>query len=124
MDLRTRHAGRQSDLSRNERRKAVRTVVRAYRRAMRRFARMRELDVWYARLDVQNLSERLGQRNEDSLDRGLRLAGKKARAHDHMAALATLTHEIDGVPKIISDPPWSCPSVSSRAEMTSRRVFA
>jgi uncharacterized protein (DUF2252 family) len=50
-------AGRQSDFSRNERRKAVRTVVRAYRRAMRRFARMHELDLWYARLDVQNLSQ-------------------------------------------------------------------
>ena len=95
-------AGRQSDFSRNERRKAVRTVVRAYRRAMRRFARMHELDIWYARLDVQNLSQQLGQRNEPELDRELRLASRKARAHDHLAALARLTHEVDGVPKIVS----------------------
>ena len=102
-------AGRQSDFSRNERRKAVRTVVRAYRRAMRRFARMHELDVWYARLDVQDLSQQLGQRNEADLDRELRLAAKRARAHDHLAALARLTHEVDGVPKIVSDPPLVVP---------------
>jgi len=31
------------------------TVVRAYRIAMRRFAAMRNLDVWYSRLDVEEL---------------------------------------------------------------------
>ena len=48
-------AGRDRDFTPTETRAAVLTTVRAYREAMREFAAMRNLDVWYARLDVESL---------------------------------------------------------------------
>src|SRR4051812_4764988 len=45
-------AGRDRGLERDERRKAILTTLRSYREAMREFAEMRTLDVWYARLEV------------------------------------------------------------------------
>src|SRR5437763_3186218 len=52
-------AGRDRDFSDAERRTAVLTSVRAYREAMRSFASMRNLDVWYARLDLTQLVSEL-----------------------------------------------------------------
>ena len=48
-------AGRNSDFTPKETRDAVLSTVRHYREAMREFAKMRNLDVWYARLDVETL---------------------------------------------------------------------
>ena len=38
-------------------------VVRAYRKAMREFALMRNLDVWYSRLDAEALAARVQAEN-------------------------------------------------------------
>ena len=48
-------AGRDRDFTPQETRAAVLRTVRSYREAMREFAAMRNLDVWYARLDVDTL---------------------------------------------------------------------
>ena len=48
-------AGRDRDFTPKETRGAVLATARAYREAMREFATMRNLDVWYARLDVEGL---------------------------------------------------------------------
>ena len=48
-------AGRDRDFTPKETRAAVVRTVRSYREAMREFAAMRNLDVWYARLDVDTL---------------------------------------------------------------------
>ena len=45
-------AGRELGLTPAARRDAVESAVRSYREAMRRFATMRNLELWYARLDV------------------------------------------------------------------------
>ena len=48
-------AGRDRDFTPEQTRAAVLTTVRSYREAMREFAAMHNLDVWYARLDVDTL---------------------------------------------------------------------
>src|SRR5690348_14885590 len=45
-------AGRQRDLTHRQRTVVVGDVVRAYRLAIREFAAMGDLDVWYSRLDA------------------------------------------------------------------------
>ncbi len=52
-------ACRQRDLRPGKRRAAVTAAVREYRTAMRAFAAMRNLDVWYARLGEEDLHEAL-----------------------------------------------------------------
>ena len=48
-------AGRDRDFTPKETRAAVLRTVRSYREAMREFAAMKNLDVWYARLDVDTV---------------------------------------------------------------------
>ena len=48
-------AGRDREFTPEQTRTAVLATVREYREAMRAFAAMRNLDVWYARLDVETL---------------------------------------------------------------------
>jgi uncharacterized protein (DUF2252 family) len=91
------------------RRQAVLTVVRAYREAMRDFAAMRNLDVWYARLDMETLREQIhaarASKQEAAFSRGV----EKAKSKDSMRALAKLTRLVDGEPRIVSDPPLIVP---------------
>ena len=54
-------AGRSRDFTPKQTRAAVLRGVRAYREAMREFAAMRNLEVWYARLDVDRSARRDAQ---------------------------------------------------------------
>jgi uncharacterized protein (DUF2252 family) len=102
-------AGRDRGFAAGARRAAVLATVRAYRGAMRDFAAMRTIEVWYARLEVEQQfalwSERAGAAGRRRLDKTL----AKARAKDSLRALARLTHEVDGEPRIVSDPPLVVP---------------
>jgi uncharacterized protein (DUF2252 family) len=71
---------------------------------MRQFADMRTLDVWYARLEVEELFARWSVRGGDQ-----RKALEKARAKTSLRAFSKLTHEVDGQRRIISDPPLIVP---------------
>ena len=53
-------AGRSLGLPEAENAAAARAAVRAYRGAMGRFARMNTLDVWYARLDLEEIAQTEG----------------------------------------------------------------
>src|SRR5215207_7787513 len=51
-------AGRDRGFDAPQRREANLAVARAYRKAMREFASMRALELWYARLDVEEVARR------------------------------------------------------------------
>src|SRR6478735_901412 len=98
-------AGRDRGFGGRTRRDAVRGTARAYRKAMRSFAAMRTIDVWYARLDEERVSQYL----TGSQRKGLSKAAAKARRKDSLRALAKLTYEVEGQPRIVSDPPLVVP---------------
>jgi hypothetical protein len=87
-----------------DRRDAVTRAALSYRETMREFADMRMLDVWYARLEVEELFARWAVRGGEQ-----RKALEKARAKTSLRAFNKLTHEVDGRPRIISDPPLIVP---------------
>jgi uncharacterized protein (DUF2252 family) len=93
----------------DERRTAITGAVRAYREAMLGFARMRTIDVWYGRLDVSEQIARWSEHLDAPRRAGLDKALAKARRKDSLRALAKLTYEVDGAPRIISDPPLVVP---------------
>ena len=72
---------------------------------MRRFARMRNLDVYYARLDADTLGTELAGALTSVERRRLTATLAKARTSDSLKALRKLTREVDGELHIISDPP-------------------
>ncbi len=98
-------AGRERGFTGAQRRETVRAAVGEYREAMRGFAEMRDLGIWYARLDRASLLARFeAQAPEQQLKR-FRKAATKAVTKDSTRAFERLAHTVDGEPQIISDPP-------------------
>ena len=102
-------AGRDNGLLPKQRREIVVAGVARYRQAMREFAAMTNLDVWYAHVDITEVraqfDTQLQARQRKYMDKGL----AKARTRDSTEELAKLTRIVDGRPRIISDPPLLVP---------------
>jgi uncharacterized protein (DUF2252 family) len=98
-------AGRDREFTDAERSKAVLNAVRSYREWMRTLAETRNLDVWYARLDVTTIEQRLHAQQAKHQAAAVAKAAAKARTKDSLKAFAKLTQMVDGEPRIVSDPP-------------------
>jgi uncharacterized protein (DUF2252 family) len=102
-------AGRDRGFKARQREPINLTVGRSYREAMSAFAQMRALDLWYARLDVDELAEvwatRATAKQQKRFDRNV----AKARTKNSLRASERLTRIVDGQPRIISDPPLTVP---------------
>ena len=103
-------AGRDRDFTPKETRTAVLTTARAYREAMREFATMRNLDVWYARLDVESLLGDLAKVADKRQMKAVQRNVAKAHKKNSMKAFDRLVRVVDGEPQIISDPPLLVPA--------------
>jgi uncharacterized protein (DUF2252 family) len=102
-------AARDRGLGSDRTRQAAVTAVRSYRLAMHQFAGMRSIDVWYTRLDVAGILERWNKEVGASKRKRIETAVAKAHAKDSVRAFAKLTHDVDGEPRIISNPPLIVP---------------
>jgi uncharacterized protein (DUF2252 family) len=100
---------RQRGFNKAERRAAVNAAVGEYRLAMRQFAGMRELDIWYARLDVAGIYARfrasIKPRDAKAFDKLVAKATRK----DSLRGLARLTERVNGELRIASRPPVLIP---------------
>jgi uncharacterized protein (DUF2252 family) len=116
-------ATRDSGLSGKERRQIVIATVSRYRQAMRDFAGMSDLDVWYAHADMDQLraqfDSQLKKRQRKMLGKGL----AKARTRDSMQEVAKLTRVVDGKARIISDPPLIVPIDDLLPRQMDRKAF-
>jgi uncharacterized protein (DUF2252 family) len=102
-------AGRENAVKTKRRTTIVRELVGEYRRAMRRFAAMKTLDVWYAGASVSDLRRLL--RSTTGGDRGKRLdrTVAKGRRKDNSRAFAKLAVLRDDEARIRPDPPLIVP---------------
>jgi hypothetical protein len=94
-------AGRGNEYSGKQRAAIITCAAAGYRDAMAGFARMRNLDVWYARLDADALPA--GLLRSMRAHAGLPLAA--AGIHHRLAAASRLTHVVGGEPRFVSHPP-------------------
>jgi uncharacterized protein (DUF2252 family) len=102
-------AGRDLGLRVGQRRRVNVAVTRAYRDAIRALASMKTLDLWYSRVDIEDL---MGQFRRDASARRRKLMDRnlaKTRAKDSLRAFGKLTTIIDGQRRIVSDPPLIVP---------------
>ncbi|HKZ14260.1 MAG TPA: DUF2252 domain-containing protein [Solirubrobacterales bacterium] len=83
--------------------------VAAYREAIARFAAMKELDVWYARLDMEEFGRTWSSRIDKAARRRAQKNLAKAREKGSLRALAKLTERRDGKVRIASRPPLLVP---------------
>lgn len=102
-------AGRERDFGRKDRQRAVRSAASSYRRSIRGFAAMGNIDVWYSRLDVEPALGALRSKVDERRYRQIEQSLAKARGKDSLRALGKLTHEKEGEIRIVSDPPLITP---------------
>ena len=102
-------AGRDVGLSTKERRGLTLAGVSSYRTSMAQFASQTTLEVWYARLDIEEALERLAPTVGAKQVNRTRKALAKARTRDSMQALSKLTEVVDGRRCIVSQPPLVVP---------------
>ena len=102
-------AARDNGFPDKDRREIVTASVARYRQAMRTFAGMTNLQVWYASVDVAELraqfDAQMKGRRRKRVDKDL----AKARTRDSMQEVAKLCHLVDGRSRIISEPPLLVP---------------
>ena len=116
-------AARGNNYSGKQRRAIITATVRQYREALREFAGMSDLDVWYASVDMDEVRRRFKGR---LTSRQHKLVGKeltKARTRDSTQATDKLTHLVDGQPRIISEPPLIVPIDELTASRRADRKF-
>jgi uncharacterized protein (DUF2252 family) len=102
-------AGRELGFDEPTRRSVVMTAVREYREAMASFAKMRNIDVWYTRLDVVGIVERVGAGRSGKQLKRFQTDVAKTRTKDSMRALSKLCRAVDGELRIVGDPPLVTP---------------
>jgi uncharacterized protein (DUF2252 family) len=101
-------AGRDRGFDAAQRTAINETAARSYRDAMANFAGMRNLDLWYSRIEAEDLASLARQGNAKQVKRFERNVAK-ARAKDSLKAFGKLTEVVDGQLRIVSDPPLIVP---------------
>ncbi|HKJ54787.1 MAG TPA: DUF2252 domain-containing protein [Nitriliruptoraceae bacterium] len=103
-------AGRARDFSRKRRRRIVEAAARSYREGMEEFAQQRALDVWYSRMDVDDIEARYGSESSKRQRRSFAKVTTKARSKNSLRAASKLTRVVDGRLRFISNPPVIVPA--------------
>jgi uncharacterized protein (DUF2252 family) len=102
-------AGRHRGFDAALREASVLRSVASYRNAMRGFAEVGNLAVWYARLDASAIVDRLVAAGDARRARRLERAVEKAQVRDSARALTRLTEVVDGEVRLLSQPPLLVP---------------
>jgi uncharacterized protein (DUF2252 family) len=116
-------AGRENGFGARDTRRVAVTAVATYRRAMREFAASSAMDVWYARLDVEEAIARFRSQLKKGVVKQSELAVAKARTRDSTQAVARLTTVTGGQRRIISDPPLIVPVEQLAAELDVDTIY-
>ena len=102
-------AGRDRGFDKRRRQAINLAVGRSYRAAMAEFALMRTFDLWYSRIDREEIFARMAREVSAKAIKRAERSEAKARTKDSLAAFKKLTRIVDGEPRIVSDPPLIVP---------------
>ena len=84
---------------------------------------MKDLDVWYARVDVESAMQELGSQLQPAEAKRTGKALAKARTRDSMSAFSKLTRMVDGRMRIANQEPLIVPIVDLVPDGDSEQVF-
>ena len=102
-------AARSNGFQAKEQDQIVLDTVGRYRTAMAEFAGMKDLDVWYARLDIENVLKDYASQFKPKAVKRTEKTLAKARTKDSMTAFSQLTHVVDGKTRIVDQSPLIVP---------------
>jgi uncharacterized protein (DUF2252 family) len=84
---------------------AARAAARSYRERMLEFAEMGFLEVWYSRIDVDELMQTARRDLDKKMLKKTEKAIQKARARTNLGALSRFAEQVDGTWRIKLEPP-------------------
>ena len=87
----------------------VLSAIAAYRTAVRDFARMTNLAVWYARMEVEPMLQQYRSQFKASMVKRTEKTLAKARTRDSMSAFSKLTKRVNGTAEIVDQSPLIVP---------------
>jgi uncharacterized protein (DUF2252 family) len=102
-------AGRDNQWDDATRAGVVSAGMQEYRETMRRSATMSNLEVWYSKIDMDDILPIVAAQVDKKRVKMLEKDLAKARTKDSMHAFSKLTAVVDGEPRIVSDPPLIVP---------------
>ena len=102
-------AARSNGFRAKEQDRIVLDTVGRYRTAMAEFAGMKDLDVWYSRLDIESVLQDYGSQYKPKLVKRADKQLAKARTKDSMTAFSKLCHTVDGKARIVDESPLIVP---------------
>jgi uncharacterized protein (DUF2252 family) len=102
-------AARDLNASKKQARAIARSCAARYRTTMAEFAGMRDIDVWYASADAQELQKRLDPLLDAKRRKRVTKEFDKYRTRDSMQALTKLTSSVNGTVQIVGDAPLIVP---------------
>jgi uncharacterized protein (DUF2252 family) len=102
-------AARDNGYRTKDQERIVLDTVSRYRTAMSEFAGMKNLEVWYSRLDIESVIHELAPQFKEKIVKRSETALAKARTKDSMAAFAKLTESVDGHVRIVDQSPLIVP---------------
>jgi len=96
-------AGRYKEFSEKENRKAALAAVTSYTKKMREFAGMRQLEIWYNRIDESTVLEVF--KSDTEFVKRVKATEEKAKRHTLEFAFPKISEIKDGKRKFLDDPP-------------------
>jgi uncharacterized protein (DUF2252 family) len=102
-------AARGNGIGRKQRHALAAAAGTRYREAMAQFAEARDIDVWYSRVDADELQQQLAPQLDGGPRKRLARAVEKARTRDTVQAFGKLTEVVDGRLRLRADPPLLVP---------------
>lgn len=101
--------GRDRGFSKEKRQEAVASAARSYCDAMKKFASMGTMDVWYSHLDIEQLRRDHAKDLPESTGKMLEEVAESASGKNSMWAVHKWTETVDGKLRIRSIPPLLVP---------------
>jgi len=98
-------AGQSNSFSQSDRREIVLAGAQEYRFAITEFSQMRQLDIWYSKLDVDSIVENLRKNIKSGEVRSQHIDVNKAMNRTSLQALRKFTEIVNGQRRFISAPP-------------------
>jgi uncharacterized protein (DUF2252 family) len=102
-------AARYNEFRAKDQERIVLDTVGQYRATMASFAGMKDLEVWYSHLDIENVLQDYASQFKPKMVKRADQTLAKARTKDSMTAFSKLTHVVDGKVRIVDESPLIVP---------------
>ena len=109
-------------MSKAQRSTAVKAAVTGYRKRITELSQMSNLEVWHAKLDVDDVLQRIKQGQDEAASSHVEHDVRKGLRRNHLTAFSKLIDESDGEPRFARRPPLLVP-IDDLLDDRSRRRY-